>query len=78
MSHRARFIRLDNAEEIRADCRALNRFGRRLLVLQDGLRTAVIALARIIHKLSAATADTFADTALRSAGRLDVWPYTPW
>ena len=29
-------------------------------------------LARISHRLSAATADTLADTALRSVGRLDV------
>jgi hypothetical protein len=34
-------------------------------------------LARIIHKLSAATPGTLADTALHSVGRLDLWSYTP-
>jgi hypothetical protein len=28
-------------------------------------------------KMSAATPDALADTALRSVGRLDVWSYTP-
>jgi len=34
-------------------------------------------LARISHRLPAATADTLADTALRSVGRLDVLSSTP-
>ena len=39
--------------------------------------TAVEALTRISHRLSAATADTLADTTLRSVGRLDVLSSTP-
>src|SRR5262249_30771062 len=35
------------------------------------------ALPRIYHRLPAATADTLADTALRSVGRLDVLSSTP-
>ena len=34
-------------------------------------------LTRISHRLPAATADTLADTALRSVGRLDVLSSTP-
>jgi hypothetical protein len=33
--------------------------------------------ARIFHRLSAATADMLAETALRSVGLLDVLSYTP-
>ena len=42
-----------------------------------GMRSLAIHLARISHRLPAATADTLADTALRSIGRLEVWSYTP-
>jgi len=48
----------------------------RIPVLQNSGATRE-ALARISHRLPAATADTLADTALRSVGRLDVLSTTP-